>query len=136
MKNLYVVDGKDINNTTINDPKRHEGWLLEEITELISSFVDEEYEYRYELADGKLGITIVYPEALAEWLINNNNINSYDEHTNKYGYTVIKDRQGEPYKIHLLVEDIILDFLADSITNLTSYKDIPAGVQVSYYSGI
>lgn len=30
--------------------------------------------------------------------------------------------------------DIILDFLADSITNLTSYKDIPAGVQVSYYS--
>lgn len=25
---------------------------------------------------------------------------------------------------------------ADSITNLTSYKDIPAGVQVSYYSRI
>lgn len=133
MKNLYVVDGKDINNTTISDPKRHEGWLLEEITELISSFADEEYEYRYELADGNLGITIVDPEALAEWLVNNN-INSYDENTNKYGYTVIKDRQGEPYKIHLLVEDIILDFLADSIANLTSYKDIPAGVLVSYYS--
>lgn len=49
---------------------------------------------------------------------------------------VIKDKQGEPYNIHLLVEDIILDFLADNITNLTSYKDIPAGVQVSYYSGI
>lgn len=135
MKNLYVVDGKDINNTTINDPKRHEGWLLDEITELIDSFVDEEYEYRYELTDGKLGITIVDPEVLAEWLINND-INSYDENTNKYGYAVIKDRQGEPYKIKLLVDDIILDFLADSITNLTSYKDIPAGVQISYYSVI
>lgn len=133
MKSLYVVDREDINDTTISDPKRHEGWLLDEITELISSFVDEEYEYRYELADGNLGITIVDPEALAEWLINND-INSYDENTNKYGYAVIKDRQGEPYKIHLLVEDIILDFLADSIANLTSYKDIPAGVRVSYYS--
>lgn len=133
MKNLYVVDREDINNTTISDPKRHEGWLLDEITELIDSFVDEEYEYRYELADGNLGITIVDPEALAEWLINND-INSYDENTNKYGYAVIKDRQGESYKIHLLVEDIILDFLADSIANLTSYKDIPAGVRVSYYS--
>lgn len=131
MKSLYVVDRKDINDTTISDPKRHAGWLVDEITELISSFVDKEYEYRYELADGKLGITIVDSEALAEWLINNG-INSYDENTNTYGYTVIKDRQGNPYKIHLLVDDIILDFLADSITNLTSYKDIPAGVQVSY----
>ena len=135
MKNLYVVDRKDINNTTINDPKRHEGWLLDEVTELINSFADEEYEYRYELDKGSLGLTIVDPEALAEWLINND-INSYDENTNKYGYAVIKDRQGEPYNIKLLVEDIILDFLADSITNLTSYKDIPVGVQVSYYSGI
>lgn len=43
MKNLYVVvDGEDINDTTINDPKRHKGWLLDEITELISSFADEE----------------------------------------------------------------------------------------------
>ena len=135
MKSLYVVDRKDINNDTISDPKRHEGWLLDEITELISSFADEEYEYRYELDKGSLGLTIVDPEALAEWLINND-INSYDENTNKYGYVVIKDRQGEPYNIHLLVEDIILDFLADSIANLTSYKDIPAGVQVTYYSGI
>ena len=135
MKNLYVVDGEDINDTTISDPKRHEGWLLDEVTELINSFADEEYEYRYELDKGSLGLTIVDPEALAEWLINND-INSYDENTNKYGYAVIKDRQGEPYNIKLLVEDIILDFLADSITNLTSYKDIPAGVQVTYYSGI
>ena len=135
MKNLYVVDGEDINDTTISDPKRHEGWLLDEITELINSFADEEYEYRYELDKGSLGLTIVDPEALAEWLINNDT-NIYDENTNKYGYAVIKDRQGEPYKVKLLVEDIILDFLADSITNLTSYKDIPAGVQVTYYSGI
>ena len=135
MKNLYVVDGEDINDTTISDPKRHEGWLLDEITELINSFADEEYEYRYELDKGSLGLTIVDPEALAEWLINND-INSYDENTNKHGYAVIKDKQGEPYNIKLLVEDIILDFLADSITNLTSYKDIPVGVQVSYYSGI
>ena len=135
MKSLYVVDRKDINNDTISDPKRHEGWLLDEVTELINSFADEEYEYRYELDKGSLGLTIVDPEALAEWLINND-INSYDENTNKYGYAVIKDRQGEPYNIKLLVEDIILDFLADSITNLTSYKDIPAGVQVTYYSGI
>lgn len=132
MKNLYVVDGEDINDTTISDPKRHKGWLLEEITELVESF-DEEYEYRYKLDKGSLGLMIVDPEALAEWLINND-INSYDENTNKYDYTFIRDRQGEPYKIHLLVEDIILDFLADSITNLTSYKDIPVGVQVSYYS--
>ena len=135
MKSLYVVEGEDINDTTISDPKRHEGWLLDEITELINSFADEEYEYRYELDKGSLGLTIVDPEALAEWLINND-INSYDENTNKYGYEVIKDRQGEPYNIHLLVEDIILDFLADSIANLTSYKDIPAGVQVTSYSGI
>lgn len=135
MKNLYVVDGEDINDTTISDPKRHEGWLLDEVTELINSFADEEYEYRYELDKGSLGLTIVDPEALAEWLINNDT-NIYDENTNKYGYAVIKDRQGEPYKIKLLVDDIIIDFLADSITNLTSYKDIPAGVQVAYYSGI
>ena len=123
MKNLYVVDGEDINDTTISDPKRQKGWLLEEITELIMPFEDEEYIYM--LDDGKIGITLVDSEALAEWLINNGT-NIYDENTNKYSYAIIK----------LLVEDIIFDFLADSIANITSYIDIPVGVQVSYYSGI
>lgn len=134
MKSLYVVDRKDINDTTISDSKRQEGWLLDEVTELINSFADEEYGYRYELDKGSLGLTIVDPEALAERLINNGiNDYGYGEYTNKYGYVVIKDRRGNPHEIKLLVEDIILDFLADSIANLTSYKDIPAGVQISYY---
>lgn len=134
MKDLFVVALGDITNDTINDPKRREGWLLEEVNELIDSFADEEYEYRYELDKGSLGFTIIYPEALAEWLINNGiNDYGYGDYTNKYGYNVIRDRRGNPHEIKLLVEDIILDFLADSITNLTSYKDIPAGVRVSYY---
>ena len=85
----------------------------------------EDEEYIYMLDDGKIGITLVDSEALAEWLINNGT-NIYDENTNKYSYAIIK----------LLVEDIIFDFLADSIANITSYIDIPVGVQVSYYSGI
>ena len=95
----------------------------------------EDEEYIYMLDDGKIGITLVDSEALAEWLINNGT-NIYDENTNKYSYVIIKDRQGEPYNIKLLVEDIIFDFLADSIANITSYIAIPVGVQVSYYSGI
>lgn len=135
MKNIYVTELTEIDDSVIRDLNRRDNWLAKEVEELIDSYgMFKDFEIDNGNGD-MLVVDVTDSEELAHWVIDNG-IKNYDylsEHKSTRDSPDFEDNDGEFYKVRSLVGDVLEDFLSDKVSNLFNYSDIPLGISLSRY---
>lgn len=136
MKNIYVTENSLNTCETVEQlltKHSQTNWQVTDVSNLLNDVIHMGMDFDRE--DIGVAVEITDTEDLANWAITHgldayNKANTFLDEKNR----VDLHYRGEDYHFVFLIDDILADFILDSIDNINNLESIPTGLQITKYA--